>query len=102
MRPPETKKAAVVSQGGLCRTIGNDSPLAAPPLVALLKLGRVIIGPGAVATIDVTIGRKQIPATRRWRGPYRFCCLLDDQHDFAKVNAVVFTVKCFFTIVCSA
>jgi hypothetical protein len=95
------KKAAVVSQGGLCRTIDNDSPLAAPPFTWLLGLGIVLrhgrIDPGA----NEAIGFKQIPATRRLRGPYRSCCLVHDQHDFAKVNAVDLSVKCFITITCT-
>jgi hypothetical protein len=95
------KKAAVVSQGGHCRTIDNDSLLAAPPFTGLLGLGVVLrhgrIDPG----VNKVIGFKQIPATRRLGGPHRSCCLVHDQHDFAKVNAVVLSVKPFLTISCT-
>jgi hypothetical protein len=95
----------VVSQGGLSRTIVDDSPLAAPPLTELLDLGLVLrqvrIEPGVIRAIWTNFGSKQIPATRRFRGPHRWLCLALDQHDFAKVNAVVLSVKSFLTISCS-
>jgi hypothetical protein len=94
------KKAAVVSQGGLRRTIDDDSPLAAPPLTELLGLvvRAVRIEPRDIRAIWTNSGSKQIPATRRFRGPHRWLYLTLAQHDFAKVNAVVLSVKSFLTI----
>jgi hypothetical protein len=82
------KKAAVVSQGGLSRTICDSSALAAPSLVAHeLEAG----------AIDPKPNPKLDSATFRIRGVHRSMCWMDDQHDLRKVNADVLFVKVFFS-----
>lgn len=82
------KKAAVVSQGGLFRTICDSSALAAPLLVA----------PECEAgAIDPKQNPELDSAIFRIRGAHRLMCWMDDQHDLRKVNADVLFVKVFFS-----
>jgi hypothetical protein len=82
------KKAAVVSQGGLFRTICDSSALAALSLVALeFEAG----------AIDPKQNPKLDSAMFRIRGAHRLMCWMDDQHDLRKVNADVLFVKVFLS-----
>ena len=90
-RPPETKKAAVVSQGGFRPNYRRVRRLAAPVHARLEPKARFD------ALVMTMLAAEQTIAIRRKHGARRSSFVVEhDQHDLVKVNSALTTVKIFF------
>jgi hypothetical protein len=96
------KKAAVVSQGGFTSNYRIVLGLAAPPLARFETLGPIAAWNRAReaprGSVIAMLTAQQTIATRRKYGAHRYRFVVaHDQHDFAKVNSRIGSVKIFFS-----
>jgi hypothetical protein len=96
-RPPEMKKAAEVSLGGLTSNDKIRSRLTAPPCLWLETLGAVHLGIRAFLSPGQTIAFQHAPDAGRNCDRLREAEYgVSSQHDFAKVNSAHSFVKRIF------